>query len=93
MTSDLLKGYRLRAKLSQWQLSVRAGVARSYLQRLEAGAQHPGREVLESLADAMTLSSFERALLLAQSGFLPLVDEAFAEMTARIAEHWARREL
>jgi transcriptional regulator with XRE-family HTH domain len=90
---DLLKEYRTRGNLSQWALSTRAGVARSYLQRLEAGQQHPGRDVVEALADAMTLDGYERALLAVRAGYVPLTDPAFGEMVATIARYWAARQL
>lgn len=89
----LLKGYRERGSLSQWQLSTRAGVARSYLQRLEAGLQHPSRDVVEALADAMTLDGYERAILAVAAGYIPLTDPAFGEMVATIARYWAAREI
>jgi transcriptional regulator with XRE-family HTH domain len=89
----LLKDYRTRGHLSQWALSVRSGVARSYLQRLEAGGQHPSRDVVEALADAMTLDGYERALLAVSAGYVPLTDAAFGEMVATIARYWAARDL
>lgn len=88
-----LKGYRTRGGLSQWTLSVRAGVARSYLQRLEAGLQHPSRDVVEALGDAMTLDGYDRALLTVAAGYIPLTDPAFGEMVATVARFWAARDL
>lgn len=89
----LLKGHREAHKLSQWALSTRAGVARSYLQRLEAGHQHPGREVVEALAGAMTLDAYETAYLLTAADYIPLNDTAFRQMVATIARFWAKRDL
>ena len=88
-----LSGYRTRAKLSQWALATRSGVARSYLQRLESGRQHPSREVVEALADAMTLDGYDRALLISVAGYIPLDDHAFTQMVATIARFWAAREI
>lgn len=90
---SVLSGYRTQAHISQWQLATRSGVARSYLQRLEAGLQHPSRDVVEALADAMTLDGYDRAYLIAVAGYVPLDDPAFTQMIAAVARHWAAREI
>jgi predicted ATPase/DNA-binding XRE family transcriptional regulator len=69
-------GYWLRRRrkaldLTQADLAVRAGCVLTTIKKLETGARQPSRQLAERLADALTLSSDERAMLLAAAGSSP----------------------
>lgn len=62
---ELVKGYRLRAAISQERLAEIAGVSVRTIAGLEAGeGRYPRRETLAMLADGLKLTLIERASLL-----------------------------
>jgi transcriptional regulator with XRE-family HTH domain len=89
----LLVVARDRAHLSRRTLATRAGIATQYLARLEIGEHQPSREVVEMLADAMSMDSYSRALLLVSAGYVPLMDRPFCQLVAHTAAFWAQRNL
>jgi DNA-binding CsgD family transcriptional regulator/transcriptional regulator with XRE-family HTH domain len=66
-------GYWLRRKpkaldLTQVELASRAGCVVTTIKKLETGTRRPSRQLVERLADALQLTSDERARLLAVAG-------------------------
>src|SRR5919199_2806238 len=62
-------GYWLRRRrkamdLTQAELAARAGCVLTTIKKLETGVRQPSRQLAERLADALTLSGDERAMLL-----------------------------
>ncbi len=69
---QVLKELRLGRGLSQAAVAARAGVDRSYVNRLEAGERAaPGPAAVEALAEALQLTDAEADRLLAAAGLLP----------------------
>lgn len=69
---QVLKELRLARGLSQAAVATRAGVDRSYVNRLEAGERAaPGQAAVEALAEALQLTDAEADRLLATAGLLP----------------------
>lgn len=69
-------GYWLRRRrkaqdLTQAELASRAGCVLTTIKKLETGARRPSRQLAERLADALTLSGDERAMLLEAAGPSP----------------------
>src|SRR5215218_3608193 len=63
-------GYWLRRRrkaldLTQAELAARAGCVLTTIKKIETGVRQPSRQLTERLADALALSSDERAMLLA----------------------------
>src|SRR5215471_14368198 len=62
--SDLIRRYRLAARLTQADLAERAGLSREAISALERGVrQTPRRDTLQLLGDALGLDSADRAAL------------------------------
>ena len=61
---------RRGAGVSQLTVAERAGVARSYVSRLENGEREPTREVVALLADALGLTNYARANLFLSAGYV-----------------------
>jgi transcriptional regulator with XRE-family HTH domain len=57
---ELLKRYRVRARLTQEELAEQAGLSARGLSYLERGARRPYRETVRRLADALALGAPER---------------------------------
>ena len=51
----IIKEYRKKNKLTQFQLAERIGVSEFYISALETGARNPGRKALMKLAEEMKL--------------------------------------
>jgi transcriptional regulator with XRE-family HTH domain len=69
---DLLREFRAARGLSQSAVAARAGVDRSYVNRLEAGERGaPAPAAVDALADALELSDDEADRLLAAAELLP----------------------
>ena len=51
----IIKDYRKKNKLTQFQLAERIGVSEFYISALETGARNPGRKALIKLANEMKL--------------------------------------
>ena len=70
--AQLLRGYRLRAGLSNRNLAFRAGCDRQYLFRLEHGSRLcPSRPIVEGLIRALALPPFEANGLLVAARLAP----------------------
>ncbi len=67
----LLAAFRRRARLSQLQLALEAGVSARHLGFLELGRSQPSRPMIARLAKALELRAFERDQLFLAAGFLP----------------------
>lgn len=57
--------------VSQTELSLRAGLDPACVNKLEAGANHPRRETVQVLAEALELDEADTARLLIAAGFWP----------------------
>jgi transcriptional regulator with XRE-family HTH domain len=69
---DLLRQLRQDRGMSQAALASRAGMDRSYVNRLEAGERGaPGLAATDALAEALTLSDAEADRLCVAAGLLP----------------------
>jgi transcriptional regulator with XRE-family HTH domain len=71
-------GYWLRRRrkaldLTQAELAVRAGCVLTTIKKLETGVRQPSRQLAERLADALTVSGNERAMLLDALGSSSLI--------------------
>lgn len=87
---DLLRQYRTRSGLTQLDLAVRASVSRPYISHLESGDRPyvPSREVVLALARVLDLSPEEHAKILTGYGYLPILEETFAILVARLSVAW-----
>lgn len=86
----LLKTYRERAGLSQVRLAQRAGIDRSYLNRLESGHRLPSRRTVLRLADALGLDPTERDQFLLAGGLAPTVSPLAHTVGDPVLEQAAR---
>jgi len=69
---ELLRRYRMARGINQAGLATRAGLDRSYVNRIEAGERGaPTEEATEGLARALELSDAEADRLFAAAGLLP----------------------
>ncbi|MBI3970326.1 MAG: helix-turn-helix domain-containing protein [Chloroflexi bacterium] len=69
---DVLRELRVERGVSQAALAARAGVDRSYVNRLEAGERGaPALPALEAFAEALELSDAEADRLFTAAGVLP----------------------
>jgi transcriptional regulator with XRE-family HTH domain len=68
---ELLRTWRQRRKLSQFELSLNAAVSSRHLSFVETGRAKPSREMLLHLADRLEMPLRERNELLLAAGFAP----------------------
>jgi transcriptional regulator with XRE-family HTH domain len=66
-----LRERRTGRRLSQLELSLRAGTTQRHLSFLESGRSEPGREMVVRLAEALELPLRERNRLLLAAGYAP----------------------
>jgi transcriptional regulator with XRE-family HTH domain len=71
----LLRDWRGRRRLSQFDLAGEANVSTRHLSFVESGRAAPSRELLMRLADPLALPLRERNRLLLAAGFAPIHDE------------------
>nr|BFF22976.1 helix-turn-helix transcriptional regulator [Glycomyces mayteni] len=71
----LLRQWRERRRLSQFELSVRTGVSARHLSRIETGRAEPSRRMVLRLAEDLGVPLRERNALLVAAGFAPAWDE------------------
>jgi transcriptional regulator with XRE-family HTH domain len=69
---DLLRGWRLRRRLSQLDLASDAGVSARHLSFVETGRARPSREMVLHLAEQLEVPLRERNDLLLAAGFAPV---------------------
>lgn len=67
--SELLRSWRVLRKVSQTELSHKAGVSQRHLSFLESGRSQPSRKMVLLLAEALNLLLREQNALLAAAGF------------------------
>ncbi len=72
---DLLRSWRKHRKLSQWDLSLNAGISQRHLSFLESGRSSPSREMVLRLADTLEVPLQEQNTLLDSAGFAPIFRE------------------
>jgi transcriptional regulator with XRE-family HTH domain len=73
---DLLRSWRKLRKLSQWDLSVTAGISQRHLSFLESGRSSPSREMVLKLAATLEVPLQEQNSLLSSAGFAPMFQAA-----------------
>ncbi|MQY31701.1 helix-turn-helix domain-containing protein [Nocardia aurantia] len=71
-----LRRWRGVRRLSQLDLSIRAGTTQRYLSFLEQGRSQPGRAIVVRLAESLRLSLRERNALLMSAGYAPAFTES-----------------
>lgn len=75
----LLRTWRGRRRLTQEELSHRAGVSTRHLSFLETGRSNPSREMVLDLAEHLDVPLRERNQLLAAAGFAPVYSRTSLE--------------
>ena len=73
---DLLRTWRKLRKLSQFDLSITAGISQRHLSFLESGRSSPSREMVLKLADTLSVPLQEQNTLLGSAGFAPMFQAA-----------------
>jgi transcriptional regulator with XRE-family HTH domain len=71
----LLRAWRQRRKLSQFDLSLRAAVSSRHLSFVETGRAQPSRALLLRLAEQLEIPLRERNVLLLAGGYAPVYQE------------------
>jgi transcriptional regulator with XRE-family HTH domain len=69
--SALLRQHRIRRRLSQLDLALRAATTQRHLSFIESGRSTPGRSMVIRLAESLDLSLRERNDLLLAAGYAP----------------------
>jgi transcriptional regulator with XRE-family HTH domain len=69
--AQALRERRTRRRISQLELSVRAGTTQRHVSFLESGRSEPGRAMVVRLAESLELPLRERNRLLLAAGFAP----------------------
>jgi transcriptional regulator with XRE-family HTH domain len=72
---QLLRTWRQRRRLSQFELSLQASVSSRHLSFVETGRAKPSRELLLHLADELEIPRRERNVLLLAAGYAPIYRE------------------
>ena len=72
---NLRRDWRQRRRLSQLELSSRAGVSARHLSFLETGRSTPSRDMVLHLAEELDIPLRERNVLLVAAGFAPVYPE------------------
>jgi transcriptional regulator with XRE-family HTH domain/tetratricopeptide (TPR) repeat protein len=93
---DLLRRYRVTAGLTQEELAEKAGLSAKGISDLERGArQHPRRETLRLLVDALNLTDRDRAMFEAAARSHRTANGTASGIVGGMAsgEHLARRQL
>lgn len=95
---DLLRFWRQERGMSQLALSVETGISQRHLSFVESGRSVPSRELLSTIADALTIPLRERNALMLASGYAPiytepdLADEAMSLVTRAIGRMLQQNE-
>src|SRR6266542_1691489 len=72
---ELLRQWRKRRSLSQFELSLRSAVSGRHLSFIETGRSRPSREMLLHLAQRLDMPLRERNRLLLAAGYAPIFAE------------------
>jgi transcriptional regulator with XRE-family HTH domain len=70
--ADLLRGWRQRRRLSQLELSLRAGVSQRHVSFLESGRARPSRSMILQLSETLEVPLRDRNEWLVAAGFAPV---------------------
>ncbi|RLK60502.1 helix-turn-helix domain-containing protein [Actinokineospora cianjurensis] len=73
--ADDLRSWRLRRKISQIDLALRAGTTQRHLSFIESGRSTPGRGMVIRLAESLDIPLRERNVLLLSAGYAPAYPE------------------
>jgi transcriptional regulator with XRE-family HTH domain len=72
---ELLRGWRQRRKISQFDLSLDSAVSSRHLSFIETGRSRPSREMVLHLAERLDVPLRERNTLLLAAGYAPIYGE------------------
>jgi transcriptional regulator with XRE-family HTH domain len=72
---ELLRGWRQRRKISQFDLSLESAVSSRHLSFIETGRSRPSREMVLHLAERLDVPLRERNILLLAAGYAPIYGE------------------
>jgi transcriptional regulator with XRE-family HTH domain len=72
---DLLREWRQRRRMSQFDLAVEAEISTRHLSFVETGRAQPSREMLLHLAENLNIPLRERNVLLTAAGYAPVFAE------------------
>jgi transcriptional regulator with XRE-family HTH domain len=72
---DALRRWRMRRRLSQLELAIRAETTQRHVSFIEQGRSRPGRAMAVRLAESLGLSLRERNSLLLAAGYAPVYPE------------------
>ncbi|MBB4700782.1 helix-turn-helix domain-containing protein [Sphaerisporangium siamense] len=73
--AQVLRERRIRSRLSQLDLAIRAGTTQRHISFMESGRSAPGRGMVVRLAESLELPLRERNGLLLSAGFAPVYPE------------------
>jgi transcriptional regulator with XRE-family HTH domain len=77
--ADALRDWRLRRRVSQLDLAMRAGTTQRHLSFIERGRSVPGRGMVVRLAEALEIPLRHRNALLLSAGYAPVYEETTFE--------------
>jgi transcriptional regulator with XRE-family HTH domain len=89
----LLRQWRLRRRLSQLELSVRADISTRHLSFLETGRSAPSREMVLQLAERLEVPLRDRNQLLLAAGFAPAYGQTPLDAPAMASVRAAVRQV
>ena len=72
---ELLRSWRQRRKISQFELSLDSAVSSRHLSFIETGRSRPSREMVLHLADRLEVPLRDRNILLLAAGYAPIYGE------------------
>jgi transcriptional regulator with XRE-family HTH domain len=90
---EALRERRTRRRVSQLELSLRAGTTQRHVSFLESGRSEPGREMVVRLAESLELPLRERNILLLAAGFAPAYPQTALDDPALAPVHEALRHV
>jgi transcriptional regulator with XRE-family HTH domain len=71
----LLREWRTLRRMSQLELSLQSGVSARHLSYVETGKSQPSRDMVERLADTLSMPLRERNTMLIAAGYAPSYPE------------------
>jgi hypothetical protein len=87
---EIVRSWRQRRKLSQFELSLQAAISSRHLSFVETGRARPSREMLLHLSERLEMPLRERNGLLLAAGYAPLYGERSLELSFVVASERAR---
>jgi transcriptional regulator with XRE-family HTH domain len=73
--ADLVREWRVRQRVSQLELALRAGTTQRHVSFIERGRSLPGRSMIVRLAEALEVPLRERNTMLLSAGYAPAYPE------------------